>query len=111
MVFIGSKVQDVLMDLDMWEPGCGRVLLKEFFPGELDVPTPRGEQQWWDKKRQRDRKPKGVQDDTAGQSDETNQTQTVLEYDRNRYDEKFCGIRYDAVDIEKPGTPSRGRKG
>jgi hypothetical protein len=111
MIFIGSKVQDVLMDLDMWEPGCGRVLLKEFFPGELDVPTHRGEQQWWDAKRERDQKLKGVPADTAGQNDGTNQTQTVLEYDRNRYDEKFRGIRYDAVDIEKPGTPSRGRKG
>lgn len=61
MIFIGEKVQDVLMDLDRWEAGCGRSLLKEFFPAGLDVPKDRGEQDWWDEKARKDkaRKEKG----------------------------------------------------
>ncbi|KAH8591005.1 hypothetical protein B0O99DRAFT_551281, partial [Bisporella sp. PMI_857] len=34
-IFIGSKVMDVLMDLDNEQEGCGRILLKEFFPAGL----------------------------------------------------------------------------
>jgi hypothetical protein len=54
MIFVGAKVMDVLMDLEQWESGCGRSLLKEFFPGGLDTPHDRGETDWWDEKKKGD---------------------------------------------------------
>ncbi|KAK5071439.1 hypothetical protein LTR70_010548 [Exophiala xenobiotica] len=172
MIFIGEKVQDVLMDLDSWEAGCGRALLKEFFPAGLDVPKDRGEQDWWDEKARKGKgleedgkqvwgkqggkkaakeegqeeeveeeekkkdsgeeseKGKGVEGnesgDGAGKEDEkggenltkqgaltslnTEKKKDKDRYNRERYQEKYLGRRYDRIEIEKPGTPSRGKR-
>lgn len=52
-VFIGSKVMDVLMDLETEQEGFGRALLNEFFPAGLDVDKDRGEKDWWEQKAKR----------------------------------------------------------
>ncbi|KAH8777590.1 hypothetical protein F5883DRAFT_409812 [Diaporthe sp. PMI_573] len=98
MTFIGKKVMDVLMDLESWEPGCGRSLLKEFFPAGLDVPVDRGEKEWWDQRRK---------DRERGQG--TSQTGSQKSYDEDRYDESNSGIRYDNQEVEE-GMPSRGTR-
>ena len=41
----GSKVMDVLMDLERVHAGAGQALIDEFFPGGLD--EARGEKEWW----------------------------------------------------------------
>ncbi|KAI9740313.1 MAG: hypothetical protein M1834_004891 [Cirrosporium novae-zelandiae] len=103
---IGEKVMDVLMDLDELEPGCGRTLLKEFFPGGLDVPKDRGEQDWWDEKKKRDVE--------ANNNDEV-PIKEVGEKDKNRYNEtryteQNHSKRYSAEGVIEPTKPTRGKK-
>lgn len=104
MIFIGKKVMDVLMDLESWEPGCGRSLLKEFFPAGLDVPVDRGEKEWWDLHKT----PLHREDRESGQG--TSPTGAWNRYDEDRYHESNSGKRYSGQAVEKPGMPSRGMR-
>lgn len=108
---IGAKVMDVLMDLERLEAGCGKPLLKEFFPGGLDVPKDRGEQRWWDATTNRAK-------DTAeghAQAEEPSPHLVLTEngenarqtYDDKRYSEEYRGKRYDDAKTEL-GKPTRG---
>ncbi|SCV25254.1 uncharacterized protein FFB14_00147 [Fusarium fujikuroi] len=112
MVFTGQKVMDVLMDLDTWEPGCGRSLLKEFFPAGLDVDKDRGETDWWEEKKRKDDEIRG------GSREKSTKQNAQLEancerkdkYDQERYKDENCGKRYDSEEIESPNVPSRGKR-
>lgn len=58
--FNRGKVMDVLKELETWRAGCGRALLKEFFPAGLD--PDRKENEWWDEKERKDRGERATSD-------------------------------------------------
>jgi hypothetical protein len=87
MIFIGDKVMDVLMDLESCESGCGRSLLKEFFPASLYD----DEQEWWDTPRE-------------------NRASARNRYNQDRYQESNRGKRYDSQEVDRHGVPSRGSR-
>ena len=90
----GSKVMDVLMDLERMNSGAGAALIDEFFPGGLD--ETRGEKEWWENAEKRvvfrlqAQVPSGVQqplqadrvDSTGHLVDENNDM--IGKYDRKR---------------------------
>jgi hypothetical protein len=98
-VLVGDKVMDVLMDLERINRGCGRSLLKEFFPAGLDVPKDRGESDWWDDKAKEIPKV------------EVDEHRDKKRYDNERYQESNLGIRYDGeAETDEKITPSRGKR-
>lgn len=118
---IGAKVMDVLMDLETWEPGCGKPLLKEFFPGDLDMPEDRGEKQWWDATTGKERDPEtehNVGIEQGINKDEPPAERKGVEDSRRKYDDKryadeYKGKRFDLDDnVEiKSGKTTRGKTG
>lgn len=103
MIFVGDKVMDVLMDLDRWEAGCGRHLLKEFFPAGLDIPKNRGEVEWWDIKARQDKNSRAASE--GGRADWSSQ---LGKYDNDRYSDQNAGKRYNKEEVEGAGMLSRG---
>ncbi|KAF5232072.1 hypothetical protein FOXYS1_15808 [Fusarium oxysporum] len=88
LLLYGDKVMDTLMDLDCVLPGCGRALLKEFFPGDLS--EDQGEKEWWDKKKKIDLREKGQAANHAQPGEVV-----VGRYNAMRYKEENYGKRYD----------------
>lgn len=110
LILYGDKVMDVLMDLESVLPGCGRTLVKEFFPGSLDVPKDRGEKDWWDQKKIKDaaKKPTDSAAVDQGEGSARQREKDMDRYDKCRYEIGNSGKRYD----ERRNTErTRGWKG
>ncbi|RKL35731.1 hypothetical protein BFJ70_g7905 [Fusarium oxysporum] len=105
MIFIGQKVMDVLMDLDTWQPGCGRSLLKEFFPAGLDVPKDRGENDWWEEKKRKDDENRGASVGESGKQKAPSETKKSYgqgkdKYDQERYEDENRRKRCNSEEVE-----------
>jgi hypothetical protein len=105
-IFIGSKVMDVLMDLDIEQEGCGRTLLNEFFPAGLDIPKDRGEKDWWEERERRAKEEMGMGRGEVKGKDAAGKLKD--RYDEDRYAEENAGRRYDAKPTMRGIVPTRG---